>query len=235
MDDGATYYTLEYYPENKNWDGKFRVIQVKTARPGVTLRSRQGYYALNPSEQKKDGDKDLARSLSDALSPDMPASTGVLFHAGVVLPTEKSAPLTVNFAIDPHTIAFEQKSDGLAHASLSCAVVAYSDKGSPVKKEINSVTAALKPAELEKIMQGYFPCKRTIELKPGHYNLTLGVVDQGSRLIGTTTASVSVRKPLVVDKSLWTKRPDTRSCFGLSFQQLSQLFPFVHRLLQAGF
>jgi len=192
MDDGATYYTLEYYPENKNWDGKFRVIQVKTARPGVTLRSRQGYYALNPGEQKKDGDKDLARSLSDALSPDMPASTGVLFHAGVVPPTEKAAPLTVNFAIDPHTIAFEQKSDGLVHASLSCAVVAYSDKGSAVKKEINSVTAALKPAELEKIMQGYFPCKRTIELKPGHYNLTLGVVDQGSRLIGTTTASVSV-------------------------------------------
>jgi len=192
MDDGATYYTLEYYPENKNWDGKFRVIQVKTARPGVTLRSRQGYYALNPGEQKKDGDKDLARSLSDALSPDMPASTGVQFQAGVVTPTEKTAPLTVNFAIDPHTIAFEQKSDGLAHASLSCAVVAYSDKGSPVKKEINSVTAALKPAELEKIMQGYFPCKRTIELKPGHYNLTLGVVDQGSRLIGTTTASVSV-------------------------------------------
>ena len=192
MDDGATYYTLEYYPENKNWDGKFRVIQIKTVRLGVTLRNRQGYYALNPAEQKKDGDKDLARSLSDALSPDMPASTGVLFHAGVVPPTEKAAPLTVNFAIDPHTIAFEQKSDGLAHASLSCAVVAYSDKGSPVKKEINSVTAALKPAELEKIMQGYFPCKRTIDLKPGHYNLTLGVVDQGSRLIGTTTASVSV-------------------------------------------
>jgi VWFA-related protein len=192
MDDGATYYTLEYYPENKNWDGKFRVIQVKTTRPDVTLRNRQGYYALHPGELKKDGDKDLARSLSDALSPDMPASTGVLFRAGVVPPTEKAAPLTVNFAIDPHTIAFEQKSDGLAHASLSCAVVAYSDKGSPVKREINSVTAALKPAELEKIMQGYFPCKRTIELKSGHYTLTLGVVDQGSGLIGTTTASVTV-------------------------------------------
>jgi len=192
MDDGATYYTLEYYPQNKTWDGKFRVIQVKTTRPGITLRHRQGYYALNPGEQKKDSEKDLVRSLSDALSPDMPASSGVLFQAGVVPPTEKAAPVTVNFAIDPHTLAFEQKSDGLAHASLSCAVVAYSDKGTPVKKEINSVTAALKPAELEKIMQGYFPCKRTIELKPGHYNLTLGVVDQGSQLIGTTTASVSV-------------------------------------------
>src|SRR5438270_13875420 len=142
MDDGATYYTLVYYTQYQTWDGKFRVIQVKTTRPGITLRHRQGYYALNPGEQKKDSEKDLVRSLSDALSPDMPASSGVLFQAGVVPPTEKAAPVTVNFAIDPHTLAFEQKSDGLAHASLSCAVVAYSDKGTPVKKEINSVTAA---------------------------------------------------------------------------------------------
>jgi VWFA-related protein len=192
LDDGATYYTLEYYPQNKNWDGKFRVIQIRTERPGVTLRYRQGYYALNPGEQKKNGEEDLARTLSNALSPDMPASTGVLFQAGVIPPAQKGLPITVNFAIDPHTLAFEHHSDGLAHTSLSCAVVAYSDKGALVKKEINSVTAALKPADFDKLMQGYFPCKRTIELKPGHYNLTLGVVDQGSRLIGTARASVSV-------------------------------------------
>jgi hypothetical protein len=37
-----------------------------------------------------------------------------------------------------------------------------------------------------------FPCKRTINLKSGNYNLTLGVVDRNSRLIGTTTAWVKV-------------------------------------------
>ena len=26
MEDGSTYYTLGYYPENKNWDGRFRRI-----------------------------------------------------------------------------------------------------------------------------------------------------------------------------------------------------------------
>src|SRR5579859_1534540 len=71
-------------------------------------------------------------------------------------------------------------------------VVATDSKGSPVKKEISSLSGALKPADFEKLMQGYFRCKRTIDLKPGHYNLTLGVVDQSSSLIGTTTASVSV-------------------------------------------
>src|SRR5258708_17707074 len=43
LEDGATYYTLSYYPDNKKWDGKFRVITVKSARPGVNLRYRLGY------------------------------------------------------------------------------------------------------------------------------------------------------------------------------------------------
>jgi hypothetical protein len=192
MDDGATYYTLEYYPQNKTWDGKFRVIQVKTTQAGATLRYRQGYYALNPGEQKKEGESDLARRLSNALSPDMPAATGILFQAGVTPPAGKATPVMVNFAIDPHTLAFDRRADGLAHASLSCAVVAYSEKGSLVKKEINSVTAALNAGDFEKVMQGYFPCKRSIELKPGRYRLTLGVVDERSGLLGTTMATVTV-------------------------------------------
>jgi len=99
----------------------------------------------------------------------------------------------VNFAIDPHTLAFERKDDGLEHAMVSCAVAAFSEKGSLVKEEISNVTAAMKADEFEKMMKGQqFPCKRTIELKPGSYNLTLGVVDRNSRLMGTTTAWVKV-------------------------------------------
>src|SRR5262249_31108665 len=38
IDDGSTYYTLAYYPENKDWNGKFRKIRVKVKRDGVKLR-----------------------------------------------------------------------------------------------------------------------------------------------------------------------------------------------------
>jgi hypothetical protein len=41
--------------------------------------------------------------------------------------------------------------------------------------------------DFEKMMKGrQFPCKRTIDLKPGSYNPALGVVDRNSRLMGTT-------------------------------------------------
>src|SRR5260370_7549636 len=49
LNDGSTYYMLGYYPENKEWSGKFRKLQVKVDRAGVKLRHRLGYYASDPA------------------------------------------------------------------------------------------------------------------------------------------------------------------------------------------
>ena len=38
-------YTVAYYPENQNFDGAWRSVQVKVKRPGVQVRARPGYYA----------------------------------------------------------------------------------------------------------------------------------------------------------------------------------------------
>ncbi|HEY0080747.1 MAG TPA: VWA domain-containing protein [Pyrinomonadaceae bacterium] len=40
-----TQYSLGYYPANRTRDGRYRKIQVRTARKGVVLRSRPGYRA----------------------------------------------------------------------------------------------------------------------------------------------------------------------------------------------
>lgn len=38
-------YSLGYYPENQNWDGKFRKIQIVTQGQGYKVYARKGYYA----------------------------------------------------------------------------------------------------------------------------------------------------------------------------------------------
>ncbi len=38
-------YTLTYESTNEKLDGKWRAIEVRVARPGLNIRSRQGYYA----------------------------------------------------------------------------------------------------------------------------------------------------------------------------------------------
>ena len=41
-------YSLGYYPENKNWDGRFRKIQISTGGKGYKVYARRGYYANRP-------------------------------------------------------------------------------------------------------------------------------------------------------------------------------------------
>jgi Ca-activated chloride channel homolog len=42
-------YSLGYYPENKNWDGKFRKIQISAGQKGFKVHARKGYYANLPA------------------------------------------------------------------------------------------------------------------------------------------------------------------------------------------
>jgi VWFA-related protein len=88
MDDGSTYYTIEYYPQNRNWDAKFRRIELKLARPEVRLRYRQGYYALGPNMGSSESVTD---AFSHAMDRDAPTSTAILFQAAVAPPSTPDA------------------------------------------------------------------------------------------------------------------------------------------------
>jgi VWFA-related protein len=48
--DIGSYYEAAYAPIVQEFDGKFRKIDVKVTRPGVTVQSRSGYFALPPGE-----------------------------------------------------------------------------------------------------------------------------------------------------------------------------------------
>jgi len=45
IQEGSNYYTLAYYPQNPNWNGKYRQIRVEMAQKGLSLAYRRGYYA----------------------------------------------------------------------------------------------------------------------------------------------------------------------------------------------
>jgi len=201
IDDGSTYYTLAYYPENKNWNGKFRKIHVKVDRQGVKVRHRLGYYALDPKMITEADQKRRATTFGKALSLDFPVSTGLRFHAGVVQPSDKTENrVLVNFGLDPHAISFEKQDDGLQHAIVDCAVQAYTEKGKLIKTEVTTLRMALKPDTFTRLMRTVVPCQRSIDLAPGNYLLRLGVMDDNTSLIGTTNARVTIALPAAAIK-----------------------------------
>jgi len=44
------YYEIAYSPTNREFDGRFRRVTLKVTRPGVTVQTRSGYYAMPPGE-----------------------------------------------------------------------------------------------------------------------------------------------------------------------------------------
>lgn len=200
IDDGSAYYTLGYYPSHKNWDGKFRKIQVKVKRPEVRLRHRLGYYAVDPQAYAKMEATQRALVFGRALSLDSPASTGLIFKAGVFPPSAQTRnKVLVSFAIDAQSLSFVKRPDGTQQATVECGVQAYSEKGRPVKGEIATFDAALRPESFKKVMQSGFLCQQLLDLPPASYVLRLGVIDDQTGLIGTTNAKMTV--PPAADES----------------------------------
>jgi VWFA-related protein len=191
LDDGATYYTLEYYPANRKWDNKFRHIRVKALRSGVKLQYRDGYYANNPGVVLSAST--MSEEFSQALDINAPALTAISFQAAVLPASQQTQnKTTVVFHIDPHTLAFQRGNDGLEHAELNCVVWAYPKKGDPVRSEGGTINAALPPDQFDRMMKSFFPCQRALELKPGQYVLRLGVLDRTVNLIGTVSTPLNV-------------------------------------------
>lgn len=79
--DSGQYYVLGYQPADRNFDGKFRSIDVRVKRPGVRVRARRGYLALEPSRMLVPqpiktppvGNNDPAAASTDAASGEPPA------------------------------------------------------------------------------------------------------------------------------------------------------------------
>jgi VWFA-related protein len=193
FDDGSTYYTLAYYPANSKWDGKFRKIHLKVDRPGIKLRYRLGYYAVDPKTAMTRNEKQQTAIFSDAMSIETPVATALAFHAGVITPSAITQnKVYVNFGVDAHGMSFDEDSAGLRHARVECAITAFNEKGKYVKSVSGVTSGDLKPETFSKVMQTYFPCRQSIELPPGTYVLRLGVRDLGTGLLGTTNARVTV-------------------------------------------
>ncbi|HEY6306405.1 MAG TPA: VWA domain-containing protein [Candidatus Angelobacter sp.] len=195
IDDGSTYYSLGYYPDNKKWDGKFRKIQVTSKRAGVKLRYRLGYFAMDRAEYMRDHPRQRDMELDLALNPNSPVSTALQFAAEVLPPSPETLnKVQVHYAVDPHAISFQRGEDGKEHAELDCAVRVFAPGkiDTPVKSEGTRMNAALLPEAYNKISRTFFPCQLDLELAPGNYFLRLAVRDNKTGLLGAVNAQVTV-------------------------------------------
>lgn len=186
--ESSCYYMLGYYPSNKKAGGKFRQIKLQVDRPGVQLRYRRGYFAVNPSDWRKDNGE---RTLTAALTGSPLPSTEVTFMARV-LPPQPDSETVVEFAVDPSTLSFDTEAGNYHHSALQFEVQAFDSEGKLVKAEVQTAEASLPEPTYERVSKQGLPMSVPIRLAPGKYLLRLGVRDNATGLFGTADLAVDV-------------------------------------------
>ena len=93
--DAGRYYVLGYQPTNAVFDGRFRAIKVGVKRPGLRVRARRGYLALEPSRML------VPQPITvTAATEETPAGTNATWSAA---PTASATTTTEGTVVAPPT------------------------------------------------------------------------------------------------------------------------------------
>jgi VWFA-related protein len=182
IDDGSTYYTLAYTPDKIDPESAFHRIEVKTNQPNVKLAYRRGYYSTGTKAVKPEVG---VAALRGALQPGMPPATMVFFTAQVLPPDDKHKDVRITYIVNPNSVTFEDVPENKKRIVLDCIAIAYDKEGKEVGHAADSLDGSIQASAYETVMSHGIPAKQDLTLKPGVYNLRLGVMDRVSQQIGT--------------------------------------------------
>ncbi|HXE89412.1 MAG TPA: VWA domain-containing protein [Terriglobales bacterium] len=191
--DGSAYYNLGYYPDKKKFDGSFRKIKVTVSRPGVELRYRRGYYAVDPMKidaKQRDAEMQalMLRGSGDA--------TMVTFDARVVPPLTPAAQakVTIQFLVPANSFSSEETSGG-RRINLDFFVTALTPDGKVGANTGQTVDATLAPDQFAQVQQQGLMLPMEVTVPAGVYDLRLAVRDNRTGYFGTLSAPLTVRRP----------------------------------------
>ena len=185
----ATYYTLAYVPDNRDWNGRFRKINIKLDRRDARLDYRRGYFA---SPEQELTPKDGLRLLAGAIQPGTPDATSLMFLAKVLPPDATRKTVEVNLSIDPRHVTMTDQPNGRKHAMVELMGVAWDKNGKDAGHFSGTLDANMTPETFARVLQGGLPARQALELKPGSYHLRIGVMDRSTQNMGTVDVPLTV-------------------------------------------
>jgi len=177
--DNSSYYVLGYYPANDKRDGRFRKIDVRVTRPGLTVRARRGYVAARgrataPAKAGNAGDDALKAAVDSPLpTGGIPMRLFAAPYKGGVAP---NAAVALAVELGVRGLRFEQK-NGTFDDTLNTVTTVVDSDGKMHVNEKATVDMTLMPATLQRAQLVGFRVMSAVNLPPGRYQLRVSVAD----------------------------------------------------------
>jgi VWFA-related protein len=206
---GSNYYTIGYVPTFKNYDGSFHRLKV-TADGQSKLEYRQGYYAddLAHAKTKPQVAQHLMASALEQGAPplselifkvrvqpvDTPAATATPAAKQTVNFKGPAKHYTIDFGIPVRLLDFKTADDGVRHARLEFALVAYDPDGKRLNFIDQNANFDFPPDLYAKAQQFGLPVHQEIDLPVGQVFLRVVIHDLGTEHVGAIEVPLNVTK-----------------------------------------
>jgi VWFA-related protein len=195
--DLRNYYLVGYTPTNDKYDGRFRHIDVKVTRPGVTVAARKGYFAVRDT-----GGSPINAWEAPALGAleQKPVPNAFPVRAGAMLFPERDRPGLVPVVVDLKTapLTFERAADGRTYTSDFAVVVRFLDPRNQVVRKVSQHYEVKGPiGDLERARQGEVIFYREPELPAGVYTMETVVYDAPTGKSSVRLGTVEVPPPAI--------------------------------------
>jgi VWFA-related protein len=192
--DLRNYYLVGYTPVNNTYDGRFRTIEVKVKRPGVTVAARKGYFAIRDA-----GGVPVNAWEAPALGAleQKPVPNAFPVRAGAMLFPERGRPGLVPVVVDLKTapLTFQATADGKGYSSDFTVLVRFLDGQNQVARKVSEHYELRGPiAQIERARQGEVIFYRESELPAGVYTMEAVVYDAPSGKSSVRFSTVEVPK-----------------------------------------
>jgi len=205
------YYEIAYSPSNREFDGKFRKIALKVSRPGVTVQTRSGYFAMPPGEGTAifSYEVELLRAMRASTPPhDFPLRARA-FRFGH---EDSGTRYTVVMEVPLEDISFLKAEDpSVERAHFSLMGILRSAWGAVAQKFSEDSPLWLPRNRHDALRHGNAVFTRSFTLPGGRYSLETAAMD---RQTGRKTVDISrlvvpdVRGPLSLSSVSVVKRTE---------------------------
>ncbi len=188
------YYLVGYTPANETYDGRFRTIEVKVKRPGMTVAARKGYFAVRDAGGMPINSWE---ALALGALEQKPVPNAFPFRAGAMLFPERGRPGLVPVVVDLRTapLTFQPAADGKTYSSDFAVIVRFLDQQNQVTRKVSQHYEVKGPLNsLERARQGEIIFYREPELPPGVYTMETVVYDAPSGKSSVRISTVEVPK-----------------------------------------
>jgi VWFA-related protein len=231
VEENSSYYVLGYYPENDRRDGRFRKIDVRVTKPGLTVRARRGYAAPRGRAAKNEptGPTGATPELREAMNSPIPLpGLPLAATASVFKGPDGKGTAVISALIVGRDLPLVEK-DGTFRNDLEVAFVAADAKGKVFFGDRNTLNMNFKPDTLARVRATGFRVISSIDLPPGRYQLRVGAREANTLRAGSVLYDFEVpdfaKEPLSMSSLALTSMASTVAPTARPKDPLAKLLP----------